>query len=401
MTTNVNSPVSRYPRLYLQPRAQRRLQSGYPWVFSNEVKMDPATKALAPGAIVTIADAGGELLATAQFNPRTLISARILAHVPDVAIDGAFVEARLSAALALRDRLFARPFYRLVHAEADGLPGLVIDRFGDVFVLQPNTAGMDALIPLLVDALVRLARPRAIVVRGDTPARGLEGLEQDVRLVHGTLDGDVPVEENGATFFCDLSSGQKTGWFFDQRDNRAFMGNLSKGASALDLYTHTGGFAVACARGGATAVTAVDRSAHALELAAKAAKANGVACTFEKSEVYPFLENAARQKKSWQVVIADPPAFVKSKKDLKAGLQGYRKLARLCADVTAPGGLLLVASCSHNAPLEEFTAAVARGLGDAKRSGKIIRSAGAGPDHPVHPHLPESAYLKALVFHLD
>jgi len=397
----MNALMSRHPRLYLQPRAQRRLQSGYPWVFSNEVKMDPAAKALPPGAIVTVADAGGELLATAHFNPRTLISARILAQAPDVAVDGAFIEARLKAAMALRDRLFARPFYRLVHAEADGLPGLVIDRFGDVFVIQPNTAGMDALVALLVDALVRLAQPRAVMMRGDTPARGLEGLTQDVRLVHGALEGDVPVEENGATFFCDLTSGQKTGWFFDQRDNRAFMASLSKGADVLDLYTHTGGFGVACARGGATAVTAVDRSAHALELAAKAAAASNVACAFEKAEVFPFLENAVRGKKSWQVVVADPPAFVKSKKDLKAGLQGYRKLARLCADVTAPGGFLLVASCSHNAPLDEFTAAVARGLGDANRSGKIIRTAGAGPDHPVHPHLPESAYLKVLIFQID
>ncbi|MGE4062626.1 MAG: class I SAM-dependent rRNA methyltransferase [Rhodospirillaceae bacterium] len=397
----MNPPVSRHPRLYLQPRAQRRLQSGYPWVFSNEVKMDAAAKGLAPGALVTIADAGGELLATAQFNPRTLISARVLAHAPDVPVNTAFVQGKLQTALALRDRLFARPFYRLVHAEADGLPGLVIDRFGDVFVLQPNTAGMDALVPLLVEALLRLTKPRAIVLRGDTPARGLEGLNEDVRLVHGQLDGDVAVEENGATFYCDLTSGQKTGWFFDQRDNRAFMGLLSKGASALDLFAHTGGFAIAMARGGAAPVTAVDRSAHSLELAGKAAHANGVACAFEKADVFSFLENAARRKRTWQVVVADPPAFVKSKKDLKAGLQGYRKLARLCAEVTARGGYLLIASCSHNAPLDEFTAAVARGLGDVNRSGKIIRTAGAGPDHPVHPLLPESAYLKALVFHLD
>ncbi|MDP1629989.1 MAG: class I SAM-dependent rRNA methyltransferase, partial [Caulobacter sp.] len=319
MTTNM-STVTRHPRLFLQPRAQRRLQSGYPWIFSNEVKMDPATKALPPGSVVTIADAGGELLATAHFNPRTLISARVLAHYADAAVDLEFVETKLAAAIALRERLYARPFYRLIHAEADGLPGLVIDRFGDVFVLQPNTAGIDGLVPTLVEALVRLTNPRAIIVRGDTPARGLEGLEQDVRLVHGALDGDVPVEENGATFFCDLTSGQKTGWFFDQRDNRAFVGSLSKGAGALDLYTHTGGFAIACARGGAARVTAVDRSAHSLDLAAKAARANDVACTFEKAEVFPFLENAVREKKSWQVVVADPPAFVKSKKDLKAGL---------------------------------------------------------------------------------
>src|SRR5690606_39158253 len=253
---------------------------------------------------------------------------------------------------------------------------------------QPNTAGMDALVPLIVDALVRLAQPRAVVVRADTPARGLEGLDQDVRIVHGGLEADVPVEENGATFFCDLTSGQKTGWFFDQRDNRAFMGRLAKGAAAIDLYTHTGGFAMACALGGAKSVTAVDRSAHSLDLAAKAAAANKVACVFEKSDVFSFLEGAARARKTWDVVIADPPAFVKSKKDLKAGLQGYRKLARLCAEITAPGGYLLLASCSHNAPLEEFTAAVARGLADAGRTGRIIRGAGAGPDHPVHPLLP-------------
>ena len=400
MSAPILAPA-RHPRLYLQPRAQRRLQSGYPWIFSNEIRMDAAAKALAPGAVVTVADAGGALLATAHFNPRTLIGARVLAHAPYVAIDAAFVGGRLAAALALRERLFARPFYRLVHAEADGLPGLVIDRFDDVFVVQPNTAGMDALIPAICDALAGLARPRAVIVRGDTPARALEGLDQTVRFVHGAIEGDVRVEENGATFFCDLAGGQKTGWFFDQRDNRAFMGGLSKGARALDLYTHTGGFAIAMARGGAAAVTGVDRSAHALELAAKAATANSAVCVFEKAEVFPFLENALRRKEKWDVVVADPPAFVKSKKDLKAGLQGYRKLARLCGEVTAPGGFLLIASCSHNAPLDEFAAAVARGVGDANRTGKIVRSAGAGPDHPVHPLLPESAYLKALVLQLD
>lgn len=391
----------RHPRLVLQPKAQRRLLSGYPWVFSNEVKMDADTKALAPGSVVTVSDAGGDLLGTAHFNPRTLISARMLTPKPDAVIDAAFLEARLDAALKMRARLFEKPFYRLVHAEADGLPGLIVDRFGDVFVLQPNTAGMDALVPELVDVLVRLTQPKAIVVRADTPARSLEGLDLDVTVACGVLDGDVPVLENGATFFCDLTSGQKTGWFFDQRDNRAFMGALAKNAHAIDLYSHTGGFAIACARGGAASTTAVDRSAHALELAAKAAAASGVACAFEKTDVFSFLEGAVRAKKRWDVVIADPPAFVKSKKDLKAGLQGYRKLARLSAEVTAPGGFLLMASCSHKAPLAEFSAAVARGLSDAKRTGRIIRTAGAGPDHPVHPLLPESAYLKALVFHLD
>jgi len=393
--------TSRHPRLKLRPGAHKRLKTGHPWVYSNEVDMDPAAKALAPGSLVTITDAGGAHLATAHFNPRTLIAARLLSAVGDTAVDEAFIGTRLRAALALREKLFDRPFYRLIHAEADGLPGLIIDRFGDACVIQPNTAGMDVLADTIAASLRDVAGVKTVIVRGEGPARTLEGLEDQARTVFGEINGPVPVEENGVTFFADLMSGQKTGWFFDQRDNHAFMASLSKGARVLDLYTHTGGFALPAAKAGAKEVMAVDRSAPALDLAAKAAAANGVTCTFEKAEVFPFLDAAVTRKAQWDVVIGDPPAFVKSRKDLKAGLQGYRKLARYCASVTAPGGILFMASCSHNAPLEEFTAAVARGITDAGRAGRIIRTSGAAPDHPVHPFLPESAYLKAVVLQVD
>jgi len=397
------STPTRHPRLKLRPGAHKRLKGGYPWVYSNEVDMDAAAKALPPGTVVTLSDAGGQLLATAHFNPRTLISARVLAFQPDTAIDEAFIAARLRAALKLRERLFDRPYYRLIHAEADGLPGLIIDRFFDACVIQPNTAGMDAATDAIAAALRDVIGARTVILRGDNAARGLEGLEDQVRAIFGAVDGPVAVEENGATFFADLMSGQKTGWFFDQRDNHAFMAGLSRNATVLDLYTHTGGFAVPAARTGAAAVLGVDSSAPSLALAVRAAEANGVSktCTFERAEVFPFLEAALARKATWDVVIGDPPAFIKSKKDLKAGLQGYRKLARLCAGVTAPGGILFMASCSHNAPLDEFTAAVARGLADAGREGRIIRTAGAAPDHPVHPLLPESAYLKAVVLNLN
>ncbi len=372
-------------------------------MFSNEVAVDPTVKALPAGSVVSVTDAGGMLLGTAQFNPHTLIAARVLDTAADVAVDEGFFTGRLARALKMRDTLYPRPFYRLIHAEADGLPGMVIDRYDDVCVVQPNTAGMQAALPLIAAALTSLLKPRAIVLRGDSPARGLEGLAEDVRLFAGTLDGPVRVEENGAVFNADLIGGQKTGWFFDQRDNRAFMASLSKGATVVDFYTHTGGFAIAAAKAGAVHVTAVDRSQHALDLAAAAATENGVADRFTvtRGEVYGVLEQAASRGETWQVVIADPPAFVKSKKDLKASLQGYRKLARLCAAATAPGGWLFIASCSHNAPLEEFSAAVARGLHDAGRAGRIVKTSGAGADHPVHPMLPESAYLKALTFALD
>ncbi len=394
---------TRHPRLKLRPGAQKRLRSGYPWVYSNEVDMDAAAKALPPGTVVTLSDAGGQLLATAQFNPRTLISARVLAFQPDVAIDETFIAARLHSALKLRERLLDRPYYRLIHAEADGLPGLIVDRFGDACVIQPNTAGMDVLTDQIAAALRDVAGAKTVILRGDSAARGLEGLEDQVRCLFGGIDGPVAVEENGATFFADLMSGQKTGWFFDQRDNHAFMAGLTRNATMLDLYTHTGGFAIPAARAGAKAVLGVDRSAPSLELAVRAAEANGVTktCAFERAEAFPFLEAALARKATWDVVIGDPPAFIKSKKDLNAGLQGYRKLARLCAGVTAPDGILFMASCSHNAPLDEFTAAVARGIADAGREGRIIRTAGAAADHPVHLLLPESAYLKAVVLQLN
>jgi 23S rRNA (cytosine1962-C5)-methyltransferase len=387
----------------LKPGAQRRLKAGHPWIYSNEVDMDQAAKALAPGSVVTVTDAGGQLLATAHFNSRTLISARVLSQGPDVAVDTSFVADRLRAALRLRERLFDRPFYRLIHAEADGLPGLIVDRFDDACVIQPNTAGMENVTDAITAALKDVVGARTVILRGDSNARALEGLDDQVKCLFGSADAAVAVEENGAIFFADLMSGQKTGWFFDQRDNHAFMAGLARESTMLDLYTHTGGFAIPAARAGAKAVLGVDRSASSLELATKAATTNDVSarCTFERAEVFPFLEAALARKAVWDIVIGDPPAFVKSKKDLKVGLQGYRKLARLCAGVTAPGGILFMASCSHNAPLEEFTAAVARGISDAGREGRIIRTAGAAPDHPVHPHLPESAYLKAVVLQLD
>jgi 23S rRNA (cytosine1962-C5)-methyltransferase len=394
---------SSLPRLRLKPGAHKRLRTGYPWIYSNEVNMDPATKALPAGSVVTVEDAGGTLLATAHFNPKPLISARLLDVTPNATIDSAWFAGRLQSALRLRTQLGEAAFCRWVHAEGDNLPGLVIDRCGDVVVIQPNTAGMDQALPDIQTALEQVAKPRAIVVRADSSYRTLEGLSDATRVVAGSIDGPVKISENGLTYFADLLGGQKTGWFFDQRENRAFVAGFARDAQVLDLYTHTGGFGVACAAAGAARVVAVDGSALALELAAKAAAANAVQkiCAFEKADVFDFLAAASARKDKFDVVVADPPAFVKSRKDLKPGLQGYRKLARLCAQVTARNGVLFIASCSHNAPLAEFAEAVARGIADANRSGRILRTSGAASDHPVHLQLPETAYLKALTIALD
>lgn len=391
------------PLIRLQPGRDKRVAAGHPWIFSNEIAMTPELREVPLGAPVRVEAANGKSLGVGGFNRHALIAVRMLDRSPDAAIDTAFLRRRLAAALALRDMLFDRPFYRLVHAEADGLPGLIIDRYGDVLVMQSNTALMDRLEGPLCDALEDLLQPRATVLRNDSAVRGLEGLAEEVRVARGAVDGPIAVEENGAKFEADPLGGQKTGWFFDQRDNRAFVAKLARGRRLLDVYTHTGGFGIQAALAGAEAVTLVDRSAPSLELAAKAAAANGVAdrVSTVRGEAFAELERRGATGERWPVVVVDPPAFVKSKKDLAAGARGYAKLARLAARVTERGGFLCAFSCSHHVDPALFAEQVARGLVDAGRTGRILRQSGAGPDHPVHPLLPESAYLKGIVLQLD
>jgi 23S rRNA (cytosine1962-C5)-methyltransferase len=394
----MNLPVVR-----LQTGRHKRAAFGHPWVFSNEIAMDAAAKALPPGGLVRLETANGEALGVAMFNSHPLISARILSRDVNAAIDADFLAARLHAALALRERLYPGGCYRLIHAEADGLPGTVIDRYGDVVTIQANTAGMDRLTPDLLEAIERVLAPATIVLRNDSAARQLEGLPQAAKVVKGAIDGAVPLTENGRRFFADLAEGQKTGWFYDQRDNRLLAARFAKDADVLDLYSYSGGFGVQAARHGAKSVLSVDRSQPALELARWAAALNGAADRHatESAEAFEFLEQAGAEHRTFDLVIADPPAFVKSRKDFHQGGRAYRKLARLCAGRVRTGGFLFLASCSHHMPAEEFRAQVARGLHEAGRSGRILHATGAAPDHPVHPMLPESAYLKALLLQVD
>ena len=391
------------PTVRLAPGGHKRAELGSPWIYSNEIRMDKAAKDLAPGSLVRLEAASGKKLGVATFNPHTLVAARLLDRDPERPIDAGFFAEKFAASLALRQRFYPEPFYRLVHAEADGLPGLVVDRFGDVLAVQLNTAGMNAREDDILAALDTVLKPRAVMLRNDSTARKTEGLAAETRVALGALDGPVEIAENGARFLADPLTGQKTGWFYDQRENRRFVASLASGASVLDLYCFGGGFAVTAALRGARTVAAIDRSDGALDLARRAAELNGVAsiCRFERAEAFAYLEASARTGARFDVVIADPPAFVKSRKDLGPGLKGYRKLARLAASVTAPKGLLFLASCSHNVGVSDFAEAVGRGLVDAGRSSRILLSSGAAPDHPVHPALPESAYLKAQTLALD
>ncbi|HZU90208.1 MAG TPA: class I SAM-dependent rRNA methyltransferase [Stellaceae bacterium] len=397
-----DDPATRPPVTVL-PGRERRGEGGHPWIYSNEVRMDMAAKALPPGALVTLRRADDRPLGVAMFNPHTLLAARLLDRDAARVIGPRFFARRLERALRLRERLFEKPFYRLVHAEADGLPGLVVDRFGGVLVVQSNAAGIARLEPVILDALAALLAPQAIVLRNDSPARAQEGLPPEARVALGALDGPALIEENGAVFPIDPLGGQKTGWFFDQRDNRRFVAGLAHGARALDLYCYSGGFAVTAARAGAAEIVGIDRSEPALDLAAEAASRNGVGarCTFRRGEVFAEAARLAAAGERFDLVIADPPAFARSRREAPAGLRGYRKLARLAASLTAAGGFLFIASCSHNVAAADFAEAVRRGLADAGRGARILKSAGAGPDHPIHPALPETAYLKTLTLALD
>ncbi len=399
-----DDPVAALPALRMLPGRHKRLRDGHPWAFSNEIAMDAQARALPPGGLVRLLSSHGEFLAVAGFNPRTLIAARVLSREAAPAPPRALLSARLRAALALRERLHPGGFYRLVHAEADGLPGIVVDRYGDVLSVQLNAALAEAMREDLLAALDEVLSPRRVVLRNDTPSRALEGLPLAVEEARGAGgDGPVELRENGARFLADLGEGQKTGWFFDQRDNRARVAALAGGARVLDAYCYAGGFGVLAACRGAAEVVLLDRSERALSLAMGAAGLNDVAgrCRALRGEAFAELERMAAAGERFDVVVADPPAFVKSRKDLGAGARGYRKLARLSAALVAPGGFLFAASCSHHVGPELFAEQVARGLDDAGRGGRILCTSGAGADHPVHPHLPESAYLKGQLLQLD
>jgi 23S rRNA (cytosine1962-C5)-methyltransferase len=401
--TELADDPARRPVVTLAPGGHRRAEHGHPWLYSNEIHIDAAAKALSPGTLVTLRRADERPLGVATFNPHTLIAARLFDRDAGREIGHRFFTRRLERALKIRERLYDRPYYRLAHAEADGLPGLIVDRYGDVLVVQANTAGIDRLLPVVVEALRGLLAPVAIVVRNDSPARALEGLPLASSVALGAIDGPVKVEEAGAIFCADVLGGQKTGWFFDQRDSRAFIAGIAADLRVLDLYCYSGGFAVAAAHKGARSALGVDRSEAALALAAEAAVRNGVAeiCEFRRADAFAEAAALAGRGERFDIVVADPPPFARSKREAPAALRGYRKLARLAAQLTTAGGFMFLASCSYNVAAADFADAVRRGLQDAGRSARILRSAGAGPDHPIHPALPETAYLKSLTLALD
>lgn len=394
-----------YPVVRLRPKADaRKIRHGSPWVFDNELVTDRRTKALAPGTIAQLQDAERSPMGVVALNPNSKIFARMLDRDPQAQIDTGWVLAKLKHALALRTQLYDAPFYRLVHAEGDGLPGVVIDRFGDTVVLQPNAAWAETRLDAFTEALVALPGISHVLKNAAGRARSLEGLNDENEVLAGQApEAPIPVGMNGATYMADLTGGQKTGLFFDQRPSHGFAAGLvPNGARVLDVFSHVGGFGLAALARGAGHVTCVDGSAAALDLAQKGAEAMGRADDVEpiQGDAFDVMEALLESDARFDMVICDPPAFAPAKPALDRGLRAYERVARLSAGLVSPGGILVLCSCSHAADLAKFRGASIRGIGRAGRAGQLLHTGFAGPDHPMLPQLAETGYLKALFFRL-
>lgn len=391
------------PIVRLRPKANARaIRHGAPWVYANELVLDRRTSQLAPGSFAILEDAERQAMGVVTVNTGSKIAARMMDRDPAARIDAAWIETRIAAAAAHRAKLYGDPFHRLIHAEADGLPGVVIDRFGDAAVVQPNAAWSERNLDALVAALVAVTGVTTVVKNAAGRARSLEGLDEETRMLLGDVAGPVAVPMNGATYMADLTGGQKTGLFFDQRENHAFAARLAPGAQVLDVFSHVGGFGLAALAGGAAGALAVDGSAPALDLAREGARQSGLSERFEtrQGDAFDTLEALAREGRGFDLVVCDPPAFAPAKPALEAGLRAYERVARLAAALVAPGGYLGLCSCSHAVDLAAFRGASARGIGRAGRRAQMIHTGFAGPDHPQLPQLAESGYLKAVFYRL-
>ena len=387
--------AAQLPALRLKRNEDRRLHAGHLWIFSNEVDtgQTPLPKFKA-GEVVRVLAHNDRALGLAYVNPKSLIAARMLEtwKVPDTA----WLAARIRAALTLRERLYSKPYYRLVYGESDGLPGLVVDRYGTSCVVQVGTAGMEQLKPQIQGALSQVLRYEALLFKNDSAAREMEGLPSYVEAVKGSFDKPALVIEDGLEFEAPLAEGQKTGWFFDQAANRRALSKyLPPGGRVLDVFSYVGAWGIRAAHHGAREVTCVDSSAAALELASANAQRNRVKLLTRKGDAFDVLEEFAQQGARFDVVIVDPPAFAKRKKDLPKALAAYKRLNQLALQVLAEEGILVSCSCSFHVSGEELQDAIAKAARGAGKHVQILEMGGQAPDHPVHPAIPETRYLKA------
>src|SRR5277367_780100 len=389
-----SSKVAQLPVLRLKRNEDRRLHAGHLWIFSNEIdtQQSPLGK-LKAGELVRVLAHNDRALGLAYVNPQSLICARLLEtwKIPDVA----WLKLRLRAALQLRERLYPQPYYRLVYGESDGLPGLVVDRYGPVCVVQIGTAGMERLKSQIQEALTEVLQCQALLFKNDGSSREMEGLPAYTEAV-GAVDEFGMVIEDDLEFQAPLASGQKTGWFFDQAANRrALTKYVRKGARVLDVFSYVGAWGARAARDGAALVLCVDSSATALDLVAKNAEINSLEINTRKGDAFDVLEALAKERAQFDVVILDPPAFAKRKKDLPKALAAYKRLNQLAMKLLADDGILVSCSCSYHVSAEDLQDAIAKAARGAGKHLQVLELGGQAPDHPVHPAIPETRYLKA------
>jgi 23S rRNA (cytosine1962-C5)-methyltransferase len=394
------SNAAELPALRLKRNEDRRLHAGHLWIFSNEVdtQQTPLTKFKA-GELVRVLAHNDRALGVAYVNPQSLISARMLGtwKIPDAA----WLAARIRTALSLRERLYAAPYYRLLYGESDGVPGLVVDRYGSACVVQIGTAGMEKLKPQIQQALEQVLRCEALLFKNDGSTRDMEGLPSYVEAAKGRFDELSLIVEDSLEFQAPLAEGQKTGWFFDQAANRrALTKYVRKDARVLDVFSYVGAWGVRAARSGAREVLCVDSSAAALELAQSNAERNrvngptGGKLTTVRGDAFDVLEDLAKKGARFDLVVIDPPAFAKRKKDVPKALAAYKRLNQLAMQLIADDGILVSCSCSYHVSAEELQDAIAKAARSADRHLQILEAGGQAPDHPVHPAIPETRYLK-------
>lgn len=385
--------------LILQANADRRLRAGHLWIYSNEVDSQRSPlKTFEPGEQVQVFNARGKSLGVAYINPNTLICGRLISRDADRVLDRSLLVHRLKVAASLREMQFDQPCYRLVYGDSDGLPGLVIDRFRDIFVVQITTAGMERMQAEVIDALNRVFKPAAILLRNDGRTRAIEGLETFVEVVQGEVPELVGLNENGVELLAPVLTGQKTGWFYDHRENRARMQSLVKGKRVLDLFSYVGGWGAQALAAGAEEVSCVDASAGALEVAAENARLNGGEARFRalQGDAFDLCKAMVAEKERFDVVIVDPPAFIQKRKDIRNGERAYARINNFAMRLLAKDGVLISASCSMHLQRERLVDMLRGNSRELDRNAQIFAQGGQGGDHPIHPAIAETEYLKAF-----
>ena len=391
--------MSKLPLLQLKKNEDRRLRSGHLWIYSNEVDMSKTPLAdFYIGQCVNVTDSRGHPLGTAYVNPHSLISARVLTRRADTIVDADWLIKRLNRALQLRTMVYDKPFYRVVYGESDGLPGLVIDRYEDTVVLQINTAGMENLLEEILHAIEDVLKPGTLILRNDSAAREQEGLELYTRIVKGNGEGMTRVEENGARFEFSATHGQKTGWFYDHRANRARVQKYAKNKRVLDVFSYVGAWGIEALVAGASELVCVDSSEQALLQLKNNVALNGVDNQVQTlhGEAFDVLKQLIAEKEKFDLVIVDPPAFVKRRKDLKEGSRAYQRLNSMAMRLLKENGLLVSASCSYHMSRDRLLNEIRQAGQHAGRLVQVIEQGHQAPDHPVHPAMPETDYLKAF-----